>query len=416
MSRRQKVADNVAPETDATPSTSTPTGFEDEYFPSQPPRRRSRRLRWGVAVLVGVVVLGAAGFLYARQAAGEEKTDAAAAAESEEAAETLIPVEVAEVTAGSVASYITATANLVPEQSVEVLAEAEGRIERILVEEGDRVAAGQVLLQLARADVEIALHKAQMRLANAELAFERAERMKSQDLLSGEDHDRLAMELGVARQELAQAQWSLSQRTVRAPFAGQITDRFVDVGKSVKPAERLFGLASYQPLVARIYLPEREVVGLAPGRAVTLALAADDQVRFAGRILRVSPLVDTATGTVRVTVEAVEKPAAVRPGGFVTVRIERERRDGVVVAPRSAVLRELQRAHVFVAADGVASKREVTLGMEEGERVEIIGGLAPGEQVITAGQGALKDQDKVKVLPAAEVAAFGGDRGSARRG
>ena len=90
----------------------------------------------------------------------------------------------------------------------------------------------------------------------------------------------------------------------------------------------------------------------------------------------------------KVTVEALRPfPESVRPGGFVTIDIVRETRPAALLLPRQAVLRELQSAHVFVAKNGVAEKRNVTLGLEEGDRVEVRTGLAAGERVIVAGKG-----------------------------
>jgi len=88
----------------------------------------------------------------------------------------------------------------------------------------------------------------------------------------------------------------------------------------------------------------------------------------------------------------------VRPGSFVTVNIVRETHPEALLLPREAVLRELQKAHVFVAEDDIAEKRSVKLGLEEGGLIEVISGVEAGDQVIVAGQGGLKDGSAVKIL------------------
>ena len=140
------------------------------------------------------------------------------------------------------------------------------------------------------------------------------------------------------------------------------------------------------------------MLGLSPGQAVQIASSAAPDTRFQGRIRQISPVVDEATGTVKVTVEAVDPPSQVRPGGFVTISIVRERREGVVLVPKQAVIRELQKAHVFLAKEDKAEKRALELGLEEGDYVEAVSGIAPGDLVITAGQGGLKDGAVVKVV------------------
>jgi RND family efflux transporter MFP subunit len=110
--------------------------------------------------------------------------------------------------------------------------------------------------------------------------------------------------------------------------------------------------------------------------------------------------VDVATGTVKLTIEAIQPPEAVRPGGFVNIDIVRETRPDALILPREAVIRELQSAHVFVAKDDdTAERRDITLGMEEGDNVEVTSGLDAGDRVVVAGQGGLKDGTALKILP-----------------
>ena len=175
-------------------------------------------------------------------------------------------------------------------------------------------------------------------------------------------------------------------------------------GQHVQVGDELFQVTDFDPLIARIYLPERDVIGLTEGREVRIRLNAAEAVAFAGRIRQISPIVDTATGTVKITVEAADSPTDVRPGSFVTVDIVRETRSATLLVPREAVLRELQKAHVFVANEAVAEKRAVTLGLEEGDYVEALSGVTAGETVIVAGQGGLRDGSPVKILGDAESA------------
>jgi membrane fusion protein, multidrug efflux system len=386
-------------------------------LPFEEPAGRKRPRVLGF-VLVAALVLGAAlFFLFSHDGgAGSGAAEAAAVGAGEagdgEAEKAPVPVRVAEIATGPVSSYLSATANLVPDNQVAVLAEAEGRVGRLLVEEGDRVARGQVLASLAREDQEIALEKARLREENARLAFERGQRMLDESLISRETFEKLTMEHDLSRSERAEAQALLAKTTIRAPFGGRVTARKVDPGQHVRPGDELFTVADFEPLVAYVHLPEKEVLGLKAGRQVRITQKAAEDVRFRGRIRQISPVVDAATGTVKVTVEAVAPPASVRPGGFVTVEIVRETRPDAVLMPREAVLRELQSAHVFVVAEGKAERRDVTLGLEEGGAVQALSGVEPGDQVIVAGQGSLKAGAPVRVL---ETVALNETAGAAER-
>jgi RND family efflux transporter MFP subunit len=327
-------------------------------------------------------------------------SDTEDAEESDEEGDAAVPVNVVPVEVGRVSTYITATANLVPEDEVKVLAEAEGRVSALEVEEGDYVRKGQLLAALLRDEALIAHEKAEVREANARQAFERGQRMATQELIAQEDFDKLTLDHRIAQQELAEARWQLSKTEIRAPFDGRITLRNITLGQHVRLTDELFTLTDFTPLIARIYLPEKDVLGLEEGRAVTITLKADESVDFKGSIRQISPVVDTATGTVKVTVAAIEPPKSVRPGGFVTIDIVRETREQTLVLPREAVVRELSRAHVFVAREDVAYKRAVELGLEENGHLEILSGVEAGESVVIAGQGGLKDGSKIKILQA----------------
>lgn len=319
-------------------------------------------------------------------------------AEAEEDGDLPVPVEVAEVRTGAIASYITATANLVAEDQVKVLAEGEGRIEQLKVEEGDVVSKGQVLAVLDQDEARIAKSKVELKASNANAALERAQNSFEQGLISSESYDKLVMDSKLAKQEVAEAEWRLAKTVIRAPFAARVTERFITLGQHLHPGDELFTVADYDPLIARIYLPERDVIELEEGREVRIIPAAAGNLGFTGRIRQIAPVVDTATGTVKVTVEALSPPMGVRPGAFVAIGIVRERREAALLLPRESVIRELRAAHVFITENDIAVKKSVTLGIEEDELVEVLTGIVEGDTVVTAGQGGLDDGQKIKVL------------------
>ncbi|HUP50191.1 MAG TPA: efflux RND transporter periplasmic adaptor subunit [Thermoanaerobaculia bacterium] len=364
-----------------------------------------RRLRIPALAVALVIVLAVGGFFMFKSSGGEANAAAAASSNGngkngngkEKAA---VPVNVASVTAAPISSYISSTANLVADNEVKIVAEAEGRVERLLVEEGDYVRQGATLATLVRGDAEMLREKARVRAGNARIAFNRARDLNMKELMSQGDYEKIVMEKEVAEAELAEAQWRLSKTTIRAPFGGTVTERMISVGKHVRPGDALFTLTDFDPLIALIFLPERDVIALKEGHQVRMTLRAANDVVFNGRIRQISPVVDTATGTVKVTVEAVRPPEAVRPGAFVTVDIVRETKQNAVRIPREAVIRELREAHVFVVEGEVAKRRDLTLGIEEGDFIEALTGIKPGETVIVAGQGALRDGSVIKVLPA----------------
>jgi membrane fusion protein, multidrug efflux system len=399
---------------------------EDPEIPMNSSSRRKRAFIFSVAVLLLVAAASAAGLYFQKKssaagnAQGQPASKSSGGAGSVALASTKtkgdtgddkekapVPVSVAPIATGPVSAYITSTANLVAEDEVKVLAESEGRVAELLVEEGNRVGKGQVLAQLAKDDAEIALKKAEVRLENSRLNFDRAQQEVQDHLISQEQFDKTHLENQIAQQELAEAQWRLAKTTIRAPFGGRVTERFLKLGQHIRPGDPLFTVSDFDPLIAKIFLPEKDVFGLKEGREVRITLKANDQTRFHGRIRQISPVVDTATGTVKLTIEASAPPQEVRPGAFVTIDIVRETHPQAILLPREAVVRELQDAFVFVANAGVAEKRTVSLGLEEGARIEALSGVKAGEQVIIAGQGGLKQGSPIKVIPSPEASDLG---------
>ena len=175
--------------------------------------------------------------------------------DTEEDEEIPVPVEVAEIMAGDIASYISATANLVAEDQVKVLSEAEGRVERLNVEEGDLVKKGQVLAVLVQDEARIAKSKVELKSSNTSAALLRAQDSFEQGLISSEAFDKLKMDHEIAMQEVAEAEWRLAKTVIRAPFTSRITERFITLGQHLRPGDELFTVADYDPLVAPIYLP-----------------------------------------------------------------------------------------------------------------------------------------------------------------
>ncbi len=401
--------DDTPHDRQATPAAPD-AAFDASEIEMDPAPRRRRWRRWAIGGVV-VLALGAGGLAVTGRSANGEEAAAAAAADKDGGKagdeKPPVPVELATVALGDVSSYLTATSNLVAEGEVKVLAEVEGRIERVTVDEGDYVEKGQILATLARRDAEIALEKARVREENAQAVHQRGIDLSKEELISAEDLDKRRLDFELAHQERAEAEWRLAKTEVRAPISGRLSLRSSQPGQHVRPGDEMFQITDFDPLVARIYLAEKDVLALTTGRPVEMSLDAAPDVRFAGRIRQISPVVDTATGTVKVTVEATRPPSQVRPGSFVTVKVVRERRPGAVMLPKDAVLRELKQAHVFVAAgEGeamTAVRRAVTLGLEEGDRVQALSGVEPGERLVVAGQGSLSEGARIRTLDASEA-------------
>ncbi len=319
-------------------------------------------------------------------------------------AEQAVPVAVDAATVGSIASWYDATASLEPEKQAVVLSRAEGVAGELLAEEGDLVAEGAPLLRIVNDEYRLRVEQAAAATANLRARFERFEAMRAENLASEEEYQAAKSELASAEADEGLARLSLSYTTVRAPFAGRVTERTVDPGHNISPGTALFVMADFDPLLARVHVPSREFNKLQRNQDVQLVLDSTG-ARLSGRIKLISPVIDPSSGTIKLTIEIPDYPAAVRPGDFAQVRIVTELREGVVLVPRGAVLTDKGDTVVYTVVDGengpTAERRIVETGFTDDDHAQITGGLAAGERVVVKGQRSLKHGTPLKILEGA---------------
>ncbi len=392
--------------------------------------------------LVGTVVLLGSGAYVARgylspDRSPSEATDADSNGSDEEA----IPVAVETAVRGPISHTLTSTANLRSHREVEVATRAAGIVRSIRAEEGDYVKSGQLLCSLDDRELRIDLQLAQQRLAQTriqleaagirkeqtatKLANKRAELARNQNALNQgllaesevavERHEveDLEHELRVVEStvrenrhridelesEIEKVKLLISQTSITAPFAGRVTERNVEVGQSVRVADNLYRVGSFEPLYADVFVPERDASEVSPGQAVTIRLGVDLGTGSSGSVERVSPVVDDQTGTVKVTTRFDQLGTEFRPGAFVRVEVETDTRPSAVLIPRQALIEEDGQMYVVVVGkDRIAHRTVVELGYQESDVVEVVRGVSTGDDVVIAGQGKLKDGDKTRVV------------------
>ena len=134
--------------------------------------------------------------------------------------------------------------------------------------------------------------------------------------------------------------------------------------------------------------------------AGTKLISADaiPEKSFEGKIKRISPVVDPTSGTIKVTIDLSESRSELVPGLFIRVKIVLDTHDLALIIPKRALLKEEERAYVFVAKDGVVAKTELATGFSDSERLEVLGGLALGDLVVVDGQSRLGDGMSVRII------------------
>jgi RND family efflux transporter MFP subunit len=312
--------------------------------------------------------------------------------------EAAIPVEVEKVTVGPIDAAYRGTATLEAEDEATVMAKTAGVIEQILVEEGARVRVGQVLARLETDRLRLEVARAKAEVDKAQDAYDRNTRIYEKHLISKDLYDQSRFTLEAVRAAYDLARLTLRESEIRAPIGGIVSARFVKVGNQIQPNTAAFRITRMDSLHAQIYVPERDIHKLAPQQKATLSVDAWPDQTFAGRILRVNPVVDAGTGTVKVTVAMAAGQPELKPGMFGRVEILYDRREQAVLVPKDAVLTEDAAQSVFVVDKEKARRRAIKIGYTDSAHYEVLEGLKDGEQVVTTGQANLKDDAKVLVV------------------
>ena len=374
----------------------------DVFCKGRSPRAllRFTNLPVGAALVVLIVAVFGCGKGGENQGAPQQGNGARAAGSADQKktpAQPAIPVAVEPARVGTIASYYTATATLSAEKEAEVLARVTGIVETLGCEEGDIVQKGHVLLQIEDDEYVLRLRQAEATRANLQDRHNRLKGMFEQQLVSAEQFETAANELKTAEAAEELARLDLSYTTVRAPFPGRVVRRLVDVGQNANIGTPLFVVSDFDPLLAVVHVPSKEFKRLKPDQPVRLVLDSNKEP-LEGRIKLVSPVIDPASGTIKVTIEIPKYPADTRPGDFAEVRIVTEEREGTMLVPKVAVFTDRGDKVVYVAADSTAERRIVEVGFEDDVNAEVLSGVAAGEGVVVKGQRSLKHGSAIKVL------------------
>jgi len=311
-----------------------------------------------------------------------------------------IPVETTALVRGDIYATYTGTAPIEAFAEADVIAKVDGEVRELHVEEGDMVQKDQVLATLDGDRLRLELSESQARLRKMERDFARNKELQDKGLISEGDFENLQYDLEALQASYNLDKLELDYTRIRAPIAGVISERYLKLGNTIRTGDPVFRVTSFDPLVAYMYVPEREFRALAAGQPVHIEIDALSGPPVVATVTRISPVVDPETGTFKTTIELRGVQHGIKPGMFGRMSIVYDKHEDVLQIPRSAIIETASGTFVFVVEDEVGIRKPIETGFSSDGMVEITAGLTDDESVITVGHIGLKNEAKVVVINA----------------
>lgn len=299
----------------------------------------------------------------------------------------------------TLSATLMSSGTITSRNEVRVIAQTEGKINMIEVEEGDRVREGDVIVQLDDSVPRAQYREAEASYDESKRNLERAEQLYERNLISEQEYQNIVTQAQIAESRYEYRRALFEYTTIEAPISGVITYRNVDRGDIASQRDHLLTITNLQQLVIRVNVSELEAPFLSRGDEVSVRVDAYADNQFRGRIRRVFPAADPDTRLIPIEVELVDRDERLFPGLFARVEFQTQRRENALVLPVNAVMTNPQgERYVYTVNDDTAHYKKVTTGMRTEEYIEILDGIMENEKVVIRGAGSLRDRMPVQLI------------------
>lgn len=304
--------------------------------------------------------------------------------QDEESDDAPMGVDATVVRPGAMTDRLQTSGTLRADESVELASEAGGKVTRIRFEEGEQVEAGDLLVEMNDAELQAEKKRLNHQVELATTQAERQKRLLSEGGVSQEEYDRTVNELEQLRAELERIEAQIEKKEVRAPFAGTVGFRNVSEGSYLSPQTTITTLQRTDPIKVDLSVPEQYTNRVQAGQEITFTVRGGDQT-YEGTVYAAEPQVRAETRTLQLRARTPNPEGRLRPGMFADVTVTLGTTDDALMVPAMAVVPTLDGQRVFVAQNGTAQPRNVSLGIRTDSMVQVTDGLSVQDTVITSG-------------------------------
>jgi RND family efflux transporter MFP subunit len=320
-------------------------------------------------------------------------------------------VKVARAEARDLPITLRAPVDLRPLAQADVGSKGLGYLDAVLVDRGDRVRRGQLLALVRPSDLPDQLAAARGMLAQAQAAatlartnYERAKALAPSAVVSQQELQQAQAQLSTseasesgARAQIAALGVRLGETRIESPLTGVVSARRVDPGALVGPSTgAILTVVRMDVLRVFVVVTERALKGVAVGKDAHIELDAFPDRKFSGKVVRIAPSFDPTTRSLEAEVQLANESGELRPGMYGRATIVLEVHPQATLVPLAAVQTVNEQHFVYVHREGVVKRRQVETGFEDEIAVEVVHGLAAGEEVVVAGIDLLVDGAKVR--------------------
>ena len=307
-------------------------------------------------------------------------------------------VRIQEVNLESLSIKSTYVGNLLPNQRVIMRSEIDGVIENIYFDEGDEIVNNKKLIDISTKELSLKLKIAFADSKLAETNLKRDEKLAKDNLIPNAqlDQTRTFAERALLNRELAKI--SLNKSIINSPLSGTAKTRFVKVGEFVRKGDRLVEILNVDRILVKVNIPEQEILQINIGQKVDIELYILEKKIFEGKVKKIGLEADASNRTFPVEIEVNNRERELRPGMLARVTFTKRVDQDQVVIPRHTILERDSGRIVYVVDKGKAFQREVSTGISQREKVQILVGLGRGEQLVVEGHTKLTDGEEINIV------------------
>lgn len=296
-----------------------------------------------------------------------------------------IPVNIITISENEVNDNLIKSGTLIPFTDADITAISAGKLTSLHFELGSHVQKGQVLATVDNSGLELSLNAAQLSEAKAKKDYQRYKTLLAGEATTEMNYQDAKFNYQNSQNQIAQIQKQMSDNRIKAPVSGQVVSKLKEAGEFVSPGTVLGHIVDVNQLKVDVLVGEEDVYSLKNNSPVTVTTDVYPGVTFNGKVIFISQSGDAVHNYQVEVLLQNQKAHPLKAGSFANVDFNRQSKEKLMLIPKSALIQSLDKPMVYVVENGKAVVRNITVGHNFGNNIEVIGGLNPGEKVITSG-------------------------------